>query len=235
MTAASRRRAALTAAVAGLTGACLGVGGVSLALWSDSVELGGAIAAGYQSFAVGAPGATSPAATGSAVRTVGPDEAARLVRDGELALAVQVDSLSQGNKGLRYVVTPPADWGSGVFAHADTTLFTVDSPDDCRTEVLTPQTVPDAGGYERTPVPATYSDTVEVVAEYWCLYAAYDGAPEVGDYANTARVTAQPPEGPAVAAEDTWHATVLARLDPATEPRHAITFTSTTFRPGEQP
>lgn len=232
---ATRRRTALTAAVAGLTGACLGISGVSLALWSDSAELGGTVAAGYQSFAVGAPGAPEPAPTGTAVRTVGPREAARLVRDGEFALAVQVDSLSQGNKGLHYVVSPPASWGSGVFGAADTTLFPVDSPRDCRIEVLSPETVPEPSGFESTPVPSTYSEGTEPVVEHWCLYAAYDGAPEVGDYANTARVTARPPEGPAVEAEDTWDAVVVARLDPAAEPVHAITFTSTTFRPGEQP
>ncbi|MBD8061597.1 hypothetical protein [Oceanitalea stevensii] len=229
------RRTTVTAAVAGLTGACLGIGGVSLALWSDSAELGGSVAAGYQSFAVGAPGATEPAPTGSAVYSVGPQEAARLVSDGEIAVAVQVDSLSQGNKGLHYVVTPPADWGSGVFGAARPTLFAVDSPGDCRIEVLSPESVPEPSGYESTPVPSTYSESTDPVAEFWCLYAAYDGAPEVGEYANTAGVTARAPEGTEVRAEDTWDATVVARHDPAAEPVHTITFTSTTFRPGEQP
>ncbi len=232
---ATRRRTVLTAAVAGLAGACLGIGGVSLALWSDRAELGGTVAAGYQSFAVGAPGATVPAPSGTAVHTVGPQEAARLVRDGELAVAIQVDALSQGNKGLRYVVGPPASWGSGVFGAADTTLFAVDSPGDCRIEVLSPEGVPEPSRQESTPVPSTYSESTEPVTEHWCLYAAYDGAPEVGDYANTGQVTARAPEGPAVEAEDTWDAAVVARLDPAAEPVHAITFTSTTFRPGEQP
>ena len=231
----TRRRTALTAAIAGLAGACLGIGGVSLALWSDSAELGGSVAAGYQSFAVGAPGATEAAPTGTAVRTLGPREAARLVRDGEFALTVQVDSVSQGNKGLHYVVSPPADWGSGVFAHTDVAVFRVDSPRACRIQVLSPDDVREPSVLERTPVPSTYSESTDPVTDHWCLYAAYDGAPEVGEYANTARVTARPPEGPAVEAEDTWDAGVLARLDLADEPVHAITFTSTTFRPGEQP
>ncbi|MCM3660798.1 hypothetical protein M3148_07280 [Georgenia satyanarayanai] len=231
----TRRRTAVTAAVAGLTGACLGIGGVSLALWSDSAELGGTVAAGYQSFAVGTPGAADPAPTGTAVHTVGPREATRLVRDGELAVAVEVDSLSQGNKGLRYVVTPPESWGSGVLGSADIALFRVDSPRECRIQELTPESVPEPSGYESTPVPATYSESTEPVREYWCLYAAYDGAPEVGEYANTATVTARPPAGADVEAKDTWGATVVARLDPAAEPVHTITFTSTTFRPGEQP
>ncbi|PYF99684.1 SipW-cognate class signal peptide [Georgenia satyanarayanai] len=231
----TRHRTALTAAVAGVAGACLGVGGVSLALWSDSATLGGTVAAGYQSFAVGAPGATVPAPTGTAVRTVGPQEAAKLVRDGELAVPVQVDSVSQGNKGLHYVVSPPEDWGSGVFGSADIALFPVASPRDCRTEVLSPQSLPEPSGLESTPVPSTYSTSTGPVTEHWCLYASHDGAPEVGEYANTARVSARPPEGPVVEAEDTWDAVVVARLDPAAEPVHAITFTSTTFRPGEQP
>ncbi|WP_152187679.1 hypothetical protein [Georgenia satyanarayanai] len=231
----TRRRTVLTAAVVGLTGACLGIGGVSLALWSDSTELGGAVAAGYQSFAVGTPGATVAAPTGTAVLTVGPQEAARLVRDGELAVPVQVDSLSQGNKGLHYVVSPPADWGAGVLGHARPALFAVDSPDACDVARLSPGSAPEPSGYESTPVPSAYTAATEPVREYWCLYASYDGPPQVGDYANTARVTARPPEGPAVQAEDTWDAAVLDRLDPADEPVHAITFTSTTFRPGEQP
>lgn len=231
----TRRRTAVTAAVAGLTGACLGIGGASLALWSDAAELGGTVAAGYQSFAVGASGAPEPAPSGTAVRTIGPREATQLVRDGELAVAVQVDSLSQGNKGLYYVVSPPDDWGDGVLASSDVSVFRVDSARECRIQVLSPEDVPAAGTLESTPVPSTYSESTEPVTEHWCLYASYAGAPEVGEYANTATVTARPPAGPAVEAEDTWHANVVARLDPAAEPVHAITFTSTTFRPGEQP
>jgi len=231
----TRRRVTATVAAAGLVGAAVGIGGASLALWRDSVEVGGAVSTGYQSFAVGSPGATVVAPSGTADFTVGSEAAAALVRDGEVAVPVQVDSVSQGNKGLHYTVTPPASWGEGVLGASAVHVFRVDSPAACTTEALSPDTVPAPGPLSSTPVPATYTTGTEPVSEYWCVYASYDGPPALGEYANTATVTAVAPGSEQVSDEDGWNATVVADLDPADEPDHVLSFTSTTFRPGQEP
>lgn len=231
----TRRRRALAVASVAAVGAVAGIGGTSLALWRDSVETTGAVATGYQSFAVGDPGATVPAPSGAAEFTVGREAAAALVRDGEVAVPIQVDSLSQGNKGLHYELTPPVSWGDGVLGASDVDVFRVPTAEACSIEVLTPETVPDPGPYSSTPVSADYSTGTEPVTEYWCVYAAYDGPPQTGEYENTASVTARAPDGQRVESDDDWNAVVVADLDPADEPDHQILFTSTTFRPGQEP
>lgn len=228
-----RRTLAVTAAA--LAGGAVGIGGASFALWSDAVDVGGSVGSGYELFAVGAPGATAPAPSGTATFTVGAEAATTLVRDGEVALPVQVDSVSQGNKGLRYTVTPPTGWGDGVLGTADVHVFPVPAADRCSVDVLSPGDPFPSGPYDSTPVPATYSTATAPTVEYWCVYAAYDGPPLLGEYENTATVTATSPAGEQVEDADTWHAAVVADLDPAAEPDHEVTFTYTTFRPGEQP
>ena len=233
MTTTRRRRAAVVT-LAALTGAVLGVGGTTLALWSDDIEVTGTVGSGYQSFAVGPPGATTPSSDGSAEVTFGPTEAERLLRTGEVAVPMQVDSVSQGNKGLRYEVHLPADWGDGVLAAApEVHLFRVPDAAACTIAALPGDGLPDDTDRRSTPVTADYSTTTAPVTEYWCLYATLAGPPRLGEYENTATVSAASPSGAVVSAEDSWDAVVLADLDPADEPAHTITFSSTTFRPGE--
>lgn len=235
MTTTGRHRTAVAAVVAALVGGVVGVGGTSLALWRDSAELNGSVAAGYQHFAVGSPGATVPAPSGTARFTVGRAAAETLVRDGEVAVAIQVDSLSQGNTGLRYALTPPASWGEGVLGTADASVFRVAAAAECSTDRLSPDTVPSEESYSSTPVPATYTSGTDPVREYWCVYAAYDGPPTLGEYENRATVAAKSPTGQQVQDHDDWDATVVTDLDPADEADHHIDFTSETFRPGEEP
>lgn len=230
----TRRRRAAVVTLGALTGAVLGVGGTTLALWSDEIEVTGAVASGYQSFAVGPPGATTPSTDGSAEVAVGPAEAEQLLSTGEVALPMQVDSVSQGNKGLRYEVRLPSDWGDGVLAAApEVHLFRVPDATACTTAALPGDGLPADSDRHSTPVTADYSSTTTPVTEYWCLYATLDGPLQVGDYENTASVDATSPAGTVVQGEDSWDAVVLADLDPAAEPVHTITFSSTTFRPGE--
>lgn len=228
-----RRTLAVTAAA--LAGGAVGLGGASLALWSDAEQVTGAVTSGHELFAVGAPGATSPAPSGTATFVVGAAEAAALVRDGEVAVPIQVDSVSQGNKGLRYAVARPQDWGGNVFGASTVHTFPVPDAAACSVDRLSPEDLVPAGPDTSTPVPAVYSTTTEPVTEYWCVYAAYAGPPVLGEYENTATAAATSPTGQRVEDEDSWHAVVAADLDPADEPDHAITFTYTTFRPGEQP
>lgn len=231
----TRRRGALAVTVAALAGAAVGIGGSSLALWRDAAEVGGAVSTGYQYFAVGSPGSTVPAPSGTATVTVGREAATALLRDGEVAVPIQVDSLSQGNKGLRYELTTPDTWGQGLLAAGGATVFRVPTAAACDVDALSPGTLPAPGPTTSTPVPATYTTGTDPVTEFWCVYAAYDGPDERGEYENTATVTATAPDGREVTGEDDWHAVVVEDLDPAAEPDHTITITATTFRPGGQP
>lgn len=226
----SRGRAVRNAAVIGtaaLAGLALGAGGVSLALWNDGVTFDGEIASGYEFFAAGRPGHTQPAENGTAVVTIGTSEANALVDDGEIAIPLQTDSISQGNKGLRYEVIEP-DWGSSVFGAADVAVFPVDSAEQCTAGAAQP-----TGDLTSTPISADYSTTETPVTEFWCLVAVLDGLPGEGDYLNTAEVTAEDASGAEVSDEDSWNAGVLSPLDPDDEPDHEIEFRYDTFRPGE--
>ncbi len=234
MSARPRRRTGVTVAVSAVAGAVLGIGGTSLALWNDTVEVTGRIATGYEHFAVGTVGDTVPASGRTATVRLGPDEARTLLDDGEVAVPLQVDSLSQGNKGLRYEVALPTSWGAGVFASSEVSFFAVDDPAACSVDLLTPESVPVDAEHASTPVPAEYTAGSDPTTEFWCLYAAFTGPPELGDYANTATVTADSPADEEVSDEDSWDAVVVADLDPAAEPRHPLTFTYSTFRPGKE-
>ena len=234
MSSTIRRRAAAVA-LSDAVGAAVGIGGTSLALWSDTAELTGAVGTGHEFFAVGRPGAAVAAPTGTAVLTVGAEEAQRLVDDGEVADPIQVSSVNQGNKGLHYTCAPPARWCEGVLAAADRHVFRVADAAACSVDRLSAETLPATGEYASTPVPADYTTTSEPTDEYWCVYASLAELPSAGTYTNEATVTATAPTGDRVTAADSWHAAVVAALDPAAEPDHALTFTYTTFRPGGQP
>lgn len=224
-------RAAGRVAVLGtatLAGLALGAGGASLALWNDSADVAGEISAGYEHFAAGPLDAAEPAVDGAAGVEVGTDEASALVDDGAIAVTMQTDSVSQGNKGLHYDVVAP-DWGEGIFGAAEVEIFAVDEPAAC-----TPEASPPSGGaLDSTPVSADYSSSETPVTEYWCLSATLDELPGAGEYANTADVTARDDTGAQATDDDTWHAEVESALDPAEEADHTIEFQYQTFRPGE--
>lgn len=221
-----RRRSIVVLSTAAVAGMTLGMGGSTLALWQDATGWSASATSGYEYFAAGAPGELQPATNGTVDFTVGSEDVSRLQADGQVAITMQTESISQGNKGLRYTVTEPA-WGEHFFGAASTTLFQVATPDDCRVG----NTPAAPGEPTSTPVSAEYSDSEEPLVETWCLVATIDELPDEGEYSNSVTATAQDPAGTSVEATDTWHATVTSTMDPADEPDHVITFGYETFRP----
>jgi len=221
---------ALTVALAALVGV---VGGRTLALWRDVESVTAGMSAGVVVFGVGAPGeagtladyATGPGDT--VELAFGPVQAATLLETGSVAVAVQVDALSQGHRGLRYIVTPHIT--GGILGESDVRLVKVAGPAACTSTVAGPD------ARESTPVPADYSDTRRLTTEYWCLVATFD--PVQGTYDSTASVdagvaTSGGSTSQRVTDEDRWSASVGKPLVAADEPTHRLTFTFTTFRPG---
>lgn len=227
MTTGRRLRNALILTVAAVLGILLGIGGGTLALWSDTASGSGTISSGYEYFAAGRVDATRAAKDKKASVSLGAAEAETLLKDGEVAVPLQTDSLSQGNKGLRYELTPP-EWTGGIFGASDVSVFRVSAPSEC-TVANTPTTAQD---YSSTPVSADYSETTDPTIEYWCVTATLKNDGEVGQYENTATVTAKDPAGTTVEASDSWKASVRLRLDPKQEPTRDIVFEYETFRPG---
>ena len=243
----SRMRSVTVVAASALLGGTLGIGGASFALWEDAVSFDGQIAAGYEYFAAGRgeansttvadtamTGASDPGTppTGDSVAvTVGAADAQLLVEDGQLAIPLRTDSLSQGNKGLHYTLTEP-DWGEGVFGAADVFAFPVATADECTTGNA-PAEPP--AHTSSTPVATDYSEATTPTTEYWCLVATLDGLPNAGSYTNEVTATGTDPSGAEVSDTDRWSAEVTSPLDPTDEPDHELTFTYTSFRPGEEP
>ena len=217
----------LILSVAAVLGILLGLGGGTLALWSDNASGTGEISSGYEYFAAGRVDDTQAAKDSKASVSLGAAEAEILLKDGEVAVPLQTDSLSQGNKGLRYDLTPP-DWSGGIFGASDVSVFRVTNPAEC-TVANTPMTPQDL---RSTPVSSDYSDTTDPTIEYWCVTAMLRNNGEVGRYENTATVTAEDPAGTRVEATDSWNASVRLGLDPKQEPKRDIVFEYETFRPG---
>lgn len=226
-----------SAAFAGalVIGAAIGIGGASLALWSDAEEVAGAIGSGYESFAVGAPGSELTPAAGGTVQfgIDGPAVAGELLQHGAIAIPIQVDTVSQGNKGLQYTLTEP-DWGDHILGQSEITVFWVEGAEACEPGA-TPGATPDhVDGHTSAPITAAYTDS-DMSTEYWCLQAALGELDDEGTYTNIAEVTATDPSGAPVEADDDWSATVTTGLAPEDEESRTIKFTYTTFRPGEMP
>lgn len=213
-----------TAAIVGLA---LGNAGVSLALWNDGTDLSGRSTSGYEYFAAGHTDATTPAHdAGAASVTIGESEARTLLDEGAIAIPLQTDSLSQGNKGLRYTVAAP-DWGNGIFGSADPVIFPVSAAAECAVE-----NAPAASGpLSSTPISAAYSDATSPVTEHWCVVAVLGDLPDEGAYTNIAAVTAVDEAGAPVEMSDGWDAIVTTGIEPADEADHIIEFAYETFRP----
>lgn len=212
-------------AVAGLL---LGAGGGTLALWGDTEKVAGSIGSGYEYFAAGRLDHTTAATRHQANVPIGQDDAAKLLDDKSIAIPLQTDSLSQGNKGLRYTVHEPV-W-SGIFGAADVSVFRVDAADEC-----TVANVPSVSEeLNSTPVSADYSSSTTNTVEFWCVVAALPNNGTVGAYKNTATATAEDPAKVTVTDDDSWNAKVDLGLSPKAEADHVVGFTYETFRPGEQ-
>ena len=207
-------------------GVFVGAGGTTLALWNTELDFAAQTHSGYEYFAAGTPGATKAAVNGQVTVPINAETAATLKEQRAVAIAVETQSVSQGNLGLRYEIEQP-DWGDNIFGAADTTLFRVSSADECTVDAApSANTKPTS-----TPVGAEYSATDEPVVEHWCLVAVVDEFPDEGGYANAAKVTAEDPAEVRVEATDEWRAEVTTVLDPANEPSHELTVRYETFRP----
>lgn len=231
---AERTRSIASIAVSALVGAALGAGGVTAALWLDSAHADGKISSGYEYFAAGvveSSGTADPVLTTAddsrdVTVTIGSDYAQELVDDGSIAVLLRTDSISQGNKGLFYTVTPP-DRGDGVFGNSTPLIFPVERASDCSVDDA-PSSPPSE--LSSTPVGASYSDGDDAVTEYWCLVAEFK-RPKTGEY--SIKATVKTDQG--ASDSDEWSADITLGLDPADESDHPITFHYDTFRPGEQP
>lgn len=215
------------------------IGGATMALWHAEQSFTSEIKTGKVAFAVGAPGTTltqEANATGDKLNfSFGKAEAATLLDKLEVAIPIQVDSLSQGNKGMRYAVTPPEFGADSLFGAAKTELVKVESAANCKVSPrpALPSPLP-ADYYKRTPVSSDYSAGTAPKSEFWCLVATLDKAPGSGTYKNTATVTATPDKGTGTVTDsDQWWANVTSVANAAKEPTHTIGFAFETFRPGK--
>ncbi|MFJ6417635.1 SipW-dependent-type signal peptide-containing protein [Paeniglutamicibacter sp. NPDC091659] len=231
--------ALLIASAAAATVLVGSIGGATMALWHDDESFTSQIQTGKVAFAVGAPGATlakSATASGQTLNfTFGKAEAATLLSSKAVAIPIQVDSLSQGNKGMRYSVASPTFGPDSLFGAAKTELVRVDTAADCKLapRPQLPSPLP-SGYYTRTPVSSDYSAATTPTSEFWCLTATLDKLPGAGTYTNKATVTATPDKGTGtVTASDQWWANVTSVADASKEPDHTIGFTFETFRPGK--
>ena len=246
----SRRRNVTTAMLAAgalALGVGFGAGGSTLARWQDGANPQlGSINWGYEYFGAGQAktpagvvlnpvALTTPTAGGVVtLDSAGPALATALLAssDGKAAVAFRVDSISQGNKGLKYSVVGPT-WNAGtVLANTTTTLFKVSSLAAC-TPTATP---PSPNPQNSVPVSSAYSTVTAVTSEFWCLTVS-GTMPDVGSYSNTAgatatnqaggQVTATPAPAPA---SNAWAATVTTAFLAANQNPGSVTFTYQTFR-----
>lgn len=239
----SRTLTGVIAAGALLVGAALGTTGASLAAWNDSDSVtAGTADWGYEYFAAGVAGGALTAANAPGVATAsavnltvdGVGLATQLLTNGKASQAFRVDSISQGNRGLRYAAAWQGSWAAGTpLANTGTTLafFRVASAAAC-----TPDAVPALGtGLTSEPVSAAYSTSSAVTSEFWCL-TARGTMSDAGSYSNTAGATASSAAGTVTATPtgqgNTWTATVTTALTAAAQGSRTLTFTYSTFRPG---
>jgi hypothetical protein len=221
------RRGRRATALVVVLGVALGLGaGTAMALWRDSASTAARMPVGVAVFGAGMPGGLTYATSepGKLVVPFGPAQAKTLHDTGAVAFAVQVDSLSQGHRGLTYTVTPAVS--GGLFGASTWTLAKVASPGACTTST------PGSALRTSTPWSGSYNEATQPLSEYWCVVAKW--AQIAGTHSDTVTATGTPdlpgtPGGP-VTATDTWGATVSNDINPAVEPTHTLTFDFRTFR-----
>lgn len=230
MTATRERRAALV--LIGVLGAVVLAGavtGTTLALWRHEESFTGELSTGVVGFAVertdGAGIRSVSTGSGDAAEVrIGAAEARALVKDGGVAVPIQVDSLAQGRLGLRYEIRLPDFENGSILGAAEMAMAPIDEPAACTPHI---HSLPPQLPLVSTPVPARYSDSAVPTTEYWCLLMMLEQAPIVGAYTNTGTVSGQWAGGE-VEASDEWTTRVAA--DPALERDAIITFAHQTFR-----
>lgn len=213
-----------------------GVGtGTVLASWHDVEHVTARVPLGVVVFGAGAPGAPSYATsttqqpdgrgTGSISFPFGPAQASTLYNGnaesgGAVAIPVQVDSLAQGNRGLRYGLGLDVD--GGVFGAASLETYKVATSGACTPSLSA------AESDQHTPWDTSYSAATDVTTDWWCLVARY--WPTRWEHSNTVTVTAPSPVGGAeVTDSDSWSAEAEVTHDPAAEPTHHVDVDFETF------
>lgn len=225
----NRRRTAI-ATTAGALGAALvavAVTGATSALWRTELTAQAALPDAAVLFTVNGEDATASVPTVAV--TLGTAETQALLDEGRIALPIEVESLSQGNRGLRYSITLPTTQESDILHWADVTVFPVTAQAQCTVDTEAPILPPSTS----TPVPATYSDGTTPVTEHWCLQAELGQLPDVGVYTSTATITGTHALGEIVATQP-WNIDVATAFTAANEPTHRIEFTYETFRDGAE-
>ncbi|WP_336662796.1 hypothetical protein [Leucobacter sp. USHLN154] len=203
------------------------VAGATSALWRTELSTHAALPDAAVLFDVN--GESSSASDPTVTYAIGSDDMQALMDDGSIAIPIEVKSLSQGNRGLRYTVTPPATTETDIMHWADTTVFPVTSEGSCTVDTDVPTDPP----LTSTPVPATYSDTTTPTTEYWCLHAKLGHLPDAGRYTSTATITGTHALGEIVK-ESLWDLEVTTAFTVADEPEHEVAFTYETFRAGAE-
>lgn len=225
----SRRDILLMTAAATLGTAlvALAAAGVTSALWRTELTTHGAVPDAAVLFSVN--GDDASAADPTATVTLGSTEMQSLLDTRSLAVPIEVEALSQGNRGLRYTVELPTSAETDILHWADLSIFPVDGPTACTIETEAPSELPPLTS---TPVAPTYSDATTPTIEHWCLRADLGTLPDEGVFTTTTTITGTHALGDIVE-------TVPAQIDVTTaftvadEPAHCLSFTYETFRAGD--
>lgn len=225
----SRRNVVLLIAAGALgTGlVALAAAGVTSALWRTELTSHGAVPDAAVLFSVN--GDDASAADPTATVPLGSAEMQTLLDTRSLAVPVEVEALSQGNRGLRYTVELPTTAETDILHWADLSIFPVDDPTACTVDTDAPSELPPLTS---TPVAPTYSDATTPTIEHWCLRADLGALPDEGVFTSTTTITGTHALGDIVE-------TVPAQIDVTTaftvadEPTHRISFTYETFRAGD--
>lgn len=216
-------------ALLGALAVLVGVGsGSVLAWWQDAEQVTARVPRGVLVLGAGAPGAlefattTTPLPGGGAAARVshafGPAQAEALYNGnldegGAVAIPLAVETLAQGNRGVRYELGLDVD--GGVFGASQLETFKVASEAACSTSLSGPTTA------EHTPWSSGYSAASTTTTDSWCLVARY--APTRWEHTNTVTVTAPSPIGSGTrTASDSWSANARTTHDPASEPEHSV-------------
>lgn len=226
----SSRRRNLLATAATTVGAGLvavAVVGVTSALWRTELTSDAALQDAAVLFAVN--GEEASASDPTVGVDLGSAEIQALLDDGAIAVPIEVQALSQGNRGLRYSVAVPTTDEGNILHWADLAVFPVDGMNACTVDAAAPLVPPTTS----TPVSADYSDETTPATEYWCFRADLRQLPDVGEFTTTATVTGAHALGEIVETPST-QIDVTTAFTAANEPTHRVTFTYETFRAGTE-
>jgi hypothetical protein len=210
--------------------------GAAFGLWGLTRTVGPIeVTSGYVGLAVtdlapaGQTATTHQAATASTdalLLPLGPTEAGELLATPTgVAWSFDVALAASGAQGVDYTITPPTSVFASIAKQATLRVFPVQSPTECSVAAA-PDLQPNLSAIEG--IPAAYGGLKQATA-HWCVTAVVDEL-KLGQYQNTATVTATGSDNSTVTAEDSWDAVILP--DPAEEPADSgLTVTHTVTGP----